>query len=1090
MSQLNDVITTGRTVKTALLDGAERNVVVSFGSGEATLTTSDGNTLKTSEGDVILVSSETEAEAISGVIQSGSLKLSRKLCSKEDLAFGECNPAQFSVDIYNIGDVAGKEIEVYELIEGYKVNLFKGKVDSSKLNPEQNYRSIEAYDALYEAKQVDVKQWYDSYFASTQKEEYKGVWGQSQYYYPQVVKYNNVYYQYINTLTDEFIRKDGQTEFIENVTQYLTGKTPEEIMADSSISKYISKLDSYEPNNYTPVTLLQFRNDLFSYVGIEQVQTKLVNDYVRIGKTINAESILFGTLLQNICQMCGVFGMMTPTGKFRYVDLRDKWETQEVLFPSGERRIYTGGVETVDYSDNYVSNGTTYEEFTTDLIDSVKIFNANNAMVSYAGALNSSNSLDIVGNLLLAGLDSSVLDVVSQKIFDLVKNLTYTPLKLSAKVSMPIDLGSFITFTSHTGQTVKSIVLNDNWSNAQMVDQSVSSSGGKKRKDSSKVSNDLQKAIKNTLDIALVDIYERINSNGAMIKRLDANSGSYMVEVKRRDDETGSKFEQTASKISWIIKSGTGESNFTLTDRMAALVANSVDISGLVTFKEKIESGSETVINGGAIKTGSIKAESLKVGSLTASLFQIAAGQNLLSDVDSFEVISDDLAVSDKVGQGTIAISSEAAFAGRKSLKIAPTALSGSRFGFVLGNSSYSVGRVFTQKGKYYIVSFYLKSSVNGVTGTCYAKSYNTLTSRGGITSGTYNFTYNDSSNGWQRFYFLVQGDSSYNYLGLEFQFGSSAVGATMYLDGIQVEQAEATNQLPSYFKNGSVTSINGASIITGSITAEQLAADIVRSRNYSKTSYKKFSDAGTYLDLNTGAITSTVLYIDANGNAGFKGSVEATELSASKKGTLSVFSFDEMGMYARLNRQSIVNANNDIELSAKGFIYSIFPNYVVGATSTLNREGVIRMYKSEEYVQGDKKPVVNFTVDSNVIDIKGKHSNSVGDTYTAIRSGRDGMIISSLESAEYDTYLGSWGGAGNNVIIQGQDIIFGNMSYEPALVSNLTDSNVYMVINKSGNVIIKRTLSVEKLMVSSAMYSPISITVGNQNLMVLARRV
>jgi len=397
---------------------------------------------------------------------------------------------------------------------------------------------------------------------------------------------------------------------------------------------------------------------------------------------------------------------------------------------------------------------------------------------------------------------------------------------------------------------------------------------------------------------------------------------------------------------------------------------------------------------------------------------------------------------------------------------------------------------VFTQKDKYYIVSFYLKSSVNGVTGTCYAKSYNTLTSRGGITSGTYNFTYNDSSNGWQRFYFLVQGDSSYNYLGLEFQFGSSAVGATMYLDGIQVEQAEATNQLPSYFKNGSVTSINGASIITGSITAEQLAADIVRSRNYSKTSYKKFSDAGTYLDLNTGAITSTVLYIDANGNAGFKGSVEATELSASKKGTLSVFSFDEMGMYARLNRQSIVNANNDIELSAKGFIYSIFPNYVVGATSTLNREGVIRMYKSEEYVQGDKKPVVNFTVDSNVIDIKGKHSNSVGDTYTAIRSGRDGMIISSLESAEYDTYLGSWGGAGNNVIIQGQDIIFGNMSYEPALVSNLTDSNVYMVINKSGNVIIKRTLSVEKLMVSSAMYSPISITVGNQNLMVLARRV
>jgi hypothetical protein len=128
--------------------------------------------------------------------------------------------------------------------------------------------------------------------------------------------------------------------------------------------------------------------------------------------------------------------------------------------------------------------------------------------------------------------------------------------------------------------------------------------------------------------------------------------------------------------------------------------------------------------------------------------------------------------------------------------------------------------------------------------------------------------------------------------------------------------------------------------------------------------------------------------------------------------------------------------------------------------------------------------------VDSHVVDIKGKQTNDVGDTYTAIRAGRNGLIISPLQTEVYDVALGNWGGAGANVVIQGQDIIFGNMSYEPALSSTLNESSIYMVINKSGNVIISRTLSTQKLMVGSALYTPIQINIGSQNLMVLARRL
>ena len=43
--------------------------------------------------------------------------------------------------------------------------------------------------------------------------------------------------------------------------------------------------------------------------------------------------------------------------------------------------------------------------------------------------------------------------------------------------------------------------------------------------------------------------------------------------------------EQTANKFSWIVESGTNETNFTLTERTAELVAENINLKGLVTFE-------------------------------------------------------------------------------------------------------------------------------------------------------------------------------------------------------------------------------------------------------------------------------------------------------------------------------------------------------------------------------------------------------------------------------------------------------------------------------------------------------------------------
>lgn len=73
--------------------------------------------------------------------------------------------------------------------------------------------------------------------------------------------------------------------------------------------------------------------------------------------------------------------------------------------------------------------------------------------------------------------------------------------------------------------------------------------------------------------------------------------------------------EQTASKFSWLVKSGTSATDFTLTDRTAQLVANNINLNGLVTFNG-LDSNTQNKIN-----DANSKIDNLKIG-----------GRNLIKD--------------------------------------------------------------------------------------------------------------------------------------------------------------------------------------------------------------------------------------------------------------------------------------------------------------------------------------------------------------------------------------------------------------------------------------------------------------------------
>lgn len=94
-----------------------------------------------------------------------------------------------------------------------------------------------------------------------------------------------------------------------------------------------------------------------------------------------------------------------------------------------------------------------------------------------------------------------------------------------------------------------------------------------------------------------------------------------ITSVVKEQNSQGTKMsqiEQTANKINFLVKSGTSESNFTMTDKAISLIAKELNISGYVTFSDLSGSG-KTTINGSNITTGTIDAKKVTVKNLSAS---------------------------------------------------------------------------------------------------------------------------------------------------------------------------------------------------------------------------------------------------------------------------------------------------------------------------------------------------------------------------------------------------------------------------------------------------------------------------------------
>lgn len=290
-----------------------------------------------------------------------------------------------------------------------------------------------------------------------------------------------------------------------------------------------------------PMTLKQFRNSFFAHLGISQVETSLANDSMTVNKTIVAtqtddssavteESAISGkTVVTAICEINGCFGNINREGKFEYIFLKaitSALYPAEDLFPSDN--LFPSDANTESMTGHYITFD--YEDFQSKAITQLEIKTSEDnagAIVGTAG-----NNYSITGNFLVSDKTGAELEQIANNLLPIMAQAAYTPIKSCTCVGNPcLTLGEPIRFNT-TREIVETYLLQRTLTGVQSKRDSISAQGTQ------------------THSVKVNSIRDTIESVERRTGKLERNADHLLSTYEDLEEQTSSRFEQTAKRIS------------------------------------------------------------------------------------------------------------------------------------------------------------------------------------------------------------------------------------------------------------------------------------------------------------------------------------------------------------------------------------------------------------------------------------------------------------------------------------------------------------------------------------------------------------
>lgn len=289
-----------------------------------------------------------------------------------------------------------------------------------------------------------------------------------------------------------------------------------------------------------PMTLKQFRNSFFAYLGIAQVETSLANDSMTVNKTIVAtqtddssavteESAISGkTVVTAICEINGCFGNINREGKFEYIFLKaitSALYPAEDLFPSDN--LFPSDANTESMTGHYITFD--YEDFQSKAITQLEIKTSEDNAGSIVGT--AGNNYSITGNFLVSDKTGAELEQIANNLLPIMAQAAYTPIKSCTCVGNPcLTLGEPIRFNT-TREIVETYLLQRTLTGVQSKRDSISAQGTQTH--SAKVNS----------------IRDTIESVERRTGKLERNADHLQSTYEDLEEQTNTKFEQTTKSI-------------------------------------------------------------------------------------------------------------------------------------------------------------------------------------------------------------------------------------------------------------------------------------------------------------------------------------------------------------------------------------------------------------------------------------------------------------------------------------------------------------------------------------------------------------
>lgn len=309
------------------------------------------------------------------------------------------------------------------------------------------------------------------------------------------------------------------------------------------------------PDKDSVTTMKAFRDSFFGYFGIEQADAQLVNDDMKVEKTVEPEELSGATVLNCICEINGCFGHIGRDSKFHYIYLEQEIQglyPRNNLYPADD--LYPREPKSTRISKSlYIS--AQYEDFLVKTIDKLQIRKEEDDIGVIVGS--GTNAYVIQDNFLVYGKGSEELTGIANNIYGKIRGIIYRPFSADCKGNPCIEVGDAVRLPTKY-EIIESYVLKRTLKGIQALRDEYETTGEEYR--STQV-NSVHKSIiqlkgkTNVLTRTIEETNSKITDvESGLSSEIKQTATDIRAEVKNTADGLSSSIEQTAESITFEVK--------------------------------------------------------------------------------------------------------------------------------------------------------------------------------------------------------------------------------------------------------------------------------------------------------------------------------------------------------------------------------------------------------------------------------------------------------------------------------------------------------------------------------------------------------